>query len=216
MDYNEWEASLFEELYPSAQLLHGEIKLSAEDLMITWGDYAKNVPIHEFYESESNNPLHDIRKWAYTSLPVINTEFDKTFVAYNSLNGSYEAYTLRPMGTYILTRNVNPHDYPNYGNYDKVEPLVSTEMEGTLICLSSKDTRLPSALAISEKNVFVSLVEKHMDYSEELCILAPEKSSHVFAGYSTAIERLQENFQTGTTLRMPSGEWFENITNDKG
>lgn len=216
MDYSSWETTLFEELHPSARITFGDIKLASHLIVVTWGDHTITVPASEFYENGSVNPLYDIKHWAYESLPVIDLELSKSYVTYNTVNASYEAHTLRSMGTKVLTRNVNPQDYPNYGKIEQVTPFISTEMNGTLICMSSKDKRIPSTLAISDNKVFRTLVEQHMDYSDDLCILIPEQSSHVFAGYRTAVERLQENFQQGTTLNITSGEWFKNITKDEG
>lgn len=207
---------LFEELHPSAKITYGEIRLASGLIVTSWGDYTTHLPVSEFYDDESINPLYDIKTWAYNSLPVIPAEAGNTYVAYNPVNASYEAHTLRSMGTKYVTRKVAPADYLNYGNYDTLAPFLYTEMSGTVMCMTTNDRRLPAELAISEKKVFMKLIEEHMDYSDDLCILIPEESSHVFAGHSTAIERLQENFQQGTTLNITSGKWFNDITKDEG
>lgn len=214
MDYNSWESTLFEELHPFAKLTHGDIKMKANLLVVSWGDYTTSVPAIEFYDDESLNPLYEIKKWAYDSLPFIEAEQSTTYVIYNPINTSYEAHSLRSMGTKHITRNVSPSDYLNHGNYSEISALISTEMNGTVVCMSTNDKRIPAEISITEKDVFAKLIEEHMDYSDNLYILIPEKSSHVFAGHRTAIERLQENFQQGTTLNITSKQWFDNITKD--
>lgn len=215
-DYNSWESNLFEELHPSAKITHGDIKLVPPLLVVSWGDYTTSIPAAEFYEHESINPLYDIKKWSYESLPFIEAENPNTYIVYNTVKASYEAHTLRSMGTKRVTSNVSPEDYQNYGNYGAIAPFISTEMNGTVVCFSSNDNRIPASLAISEPEVFKTLIEEHMDYTDDLRILVPEQSSHVFVGCSTAIDRLQENFARGTTLNTTTQKWFKNITKNKG
>lgn len=215
MEYSTWKSRAFEELYPSAVIDHGEIKLTGNDdlLVISWGEHKVEVSLSEFYCEESENPLYDIKKWAYETLPAIDAEHDNTYVVYNPVRASYDAYTLRSMGTYHVARDVDPKAYRAYGDIAKALGIVATEMNGTVICFEMKDKRIPASFAVSHPLVFKTLVEQYMDYSDSLTLLLPDTNvTHIFAGHKTAINRLHENFPQGTTLNIPAGEWFTHLT----
>lgn len=218
MDYEEWRVALFEDTFPKASLSHGEIVYHAagndrDYLEIFWGNRRINLDLNDFYNGETISPLMEIKNWAYANLPFIQDELDETYVAYNCFSKGYDAYTTRPLGHVVVSRNVNPLEYSNYGNAEIIRRKIISEMDGTVLCLYTKERKIPSALSISHKESFIEIVSEFVDYDDNLTILLPDSitANHVFTGHRDSIMRLAETFTEGSTTVMRAGEWFEQI-----
>lgn len=217
MDYETWKSKLFEDAYPTAKLSHGDIHYhpkSPDHMQVSWGGKELTLSLWDFYQSESESPLMEIKRWAYSQLPVIAEELSDSYVAYNPFSGAYDSYTIRPFGCVIPMRDVNPVKFPTYGELDLLKKIVNVKMDGTVICLSTKEPKIPSVTAVSHKENFSSLINDFVDYDEKLSILLPDSinTNHVFVGHRNSILRLAENFTEGTTVFAHAGDWFNKLS----
>lgn len=216
MDYNAWRSALFEDTYPKAPLSHGEItygRNTPDCLSVTWGEHNFQLDLTLFYQGETVSPLADIKKWIYSHMPVIPAEYKKAIPAYNPVSHSYDLYVPRPMGHVYPLRNINPEDFPAFGDITLARKNLTVEMDGTVLCMYTKDKKIPSSFAVSHKDVFVELVNDHIDYDDNIVILLPDSinTNHIFAGHADSIQRLAENFYEETTVMVNAGEWFNKL-----
>lgn len=216
MDYSEWRSVLFDDTYPKAPLSHGEISYNARSpdcLKVKWGKYEFDLELTDFYQGETVSPLADIKKWVYSHMPVIQEEYKNVLPVYNTASDEYDAHVLRPMGHVFPLRNVDPVVFPAFGDIAIARKHLTVEMDGTVLCMYSKEKKIPSTFAVSHKEVFIELVNEYIDYDDSLTILLPDSIStnHIFAGHPDSIQRLAENFHEETTIMMDAGNWFNKI-----
>lgn len=216
MDYSEWRSALFDDTYPKAPLSHGEIVYGGKTpdcLKVKWGTHEFQLDLMDFYQGETQSPLADIKKWVYSHMPAIPEEYKTALPAYNTASQSFDAFIPRPMGHVFPIRNINPEKFPAYGDINVARKQLTLDMDGTVLCMYTKDKKVPSSFAVSHKDVFISLVNDYIDYDDNLVILLPDSinTNHIFAGHGAAIQRLAENFYEETTVMIEAGKWFNKL-----
>lgn len=216
MDYNEWRSALFDDTYPKSPLSHGEIFYGGKNpdgLRVKWGTHEFQLDLMDFYQGETKSPLADIKKWIYSHMPALPEEYKTAVPVYNHISEEFDAFIPRPMGYVFPLRNVKPEHFPLFGDINAARRNLKVEMDGTVLCMYTKDKKIPSSFAVSHKEVFTQLVNDYIDYDDNLLVLLPDSinTNHIFAGHSASIQRLADNFYEETTLMITAGEWFNKL-----
>lgn len=213
MEYDEWRDCLFEEIYPQFSLTHGNIKWDDHEtdrVDITWNDKHFIVSLAELYREDDNDPLETLVKWAYKSLEVIPlAEKENIYLSYNLLLDSYSVYVLRPYNSLYVQHGVEPELWRGFNPEPDLAEIIDCELSGSLLMVSSKEDRLPAAVALAYPELSLQLLHEKMDCGNDFQILVPSDSNnmHLFVGHSNSINRLAIDFMDNRAQTFTIDEW---------
>lgn len=222
MIYEEWRGNLFEDVYPKALLAYGDISFergNGNALIVCWGNNRPiKIKLEDFYYDDSINPLDDIKKWIYKNMPFIQEEIINSYVVYNHLNDSFDAYIHRPMDVVYPLRNINPTLFSHQNNRDATRQILEYTMGGTVLAINTKIKEIPATLAIANHEFFKESLSNYMDYNVDLVMLLPDsiETNKIFVGHENSITRLSENFPSQSSLVVKVGDWFNMLQEYNG
>lgn len=213
MEYDEWRDNLFEEIYPQYSLSNGSIKWEdgVEDrALITWNNKIFSVALEELYHEDDEEPIDKLVQWVYKSVDVIPlTEKENTYLSYDYFTDSYSAYVLRPENSLYIQRNVQPDTWKSINPHPDLTKVIDCEVSGSLLMISSKDSRVPATIALAYPEISIPLLHEKMDCHDDFQILIPSDSNSVymFVGHRNSINRLAMDFPDNTAHKFTIHEW---------